>query len=152
MQVIDGTFAAYRDKSLPNDPFNPMANIVASMNYALSRYGSLEKAYNRPGGYADGGLVDGEGGSGLQDNGTMMYDNGGYLPPGITQVVNLTGKPEPVFTADQFAGMKGGQGGAKYNFDIDLNGTDVTASDVASEIMWAISREEHGGKFAGKAD
>ena len=154
MQVIGSTFAAYRDKGLPNDPFNPMANIVASMNYALSRYGSLEKAYNRPGGYADGGLVDGDesGFGGLQDNGTMMYDNGGYLPPGITQVVNLTGKPEPVFTADQFAGMGGGLGRGGINFDIDLNGTDVTAGDVASEIMWAITREEHGGKFAGKAD
>ena len=37
----------------------------------------------------------------LPYNGTMMYDNGGYLPPGLTTVVNLTGKPEPVFTADQ---------------------------------------------------
>jgi hypothetical protein len=152
MQVIGATFKTFRDKGLPNDIYNPMSNIVASMNYALSRYGSLEKAYNRPGGYADGGLVTDDGGmAGIADNGTMMYDNGGYLPPGLTTVLNLTGKPEPVFTADQFDGMRGGGGGPKYAFDIDLNGTDVTAGDVASEIMWAIDREEHGGKFAGKA-
>lgn len=64
MQVIDPTFRAYRDRSLANDVWNPFANIVASMNYALSRYGSLSRAYNRAGGYADGGLVTwhGEGG------------------------------------------------------------------------------------------
>ena len=30
------------------------------------------------------------------------YDQGGYLPPGITQVYNGTGKPEPVFTDAQW--------------------------------------------------
>jgi len=43
------------------------------------------------------------------------YDQGGYLPPGVTQVYNGTGKPEPVFTSQQFADMRaagaGGLGG-----------------------------------------
>ena len=56
MQVIDPTFAAYRDRNLPNDIWNPLANIVASMRYAKSRYGSLKSAYDRPGGYARGTL------------------------------------------------------------------------------------------------
>lgn len=54
MQVIDPTFAAYRDKSLPNDIWNPLSNIVASMRYAMSRYGSLSAAYDKSGGYANG--------------------------------------------------------------------------------------------------
>ena len=64
MQVIDPTFKSYRDKGLSSDIYDPMANIVASMNYALKRYGSLPKAYNRKGGYAEGGLVDGWHGEG----------------------------------------------------------------------------------------
>jgi murein DD-endopeptidase MepM/ murein hydrolase activator NlpD len=65
MQVIKGTFRAYAGKYKNTGPFmygvstDPMANIFASMKYALSRYGSLAKAYNRPGGYATGGLVGG---------------------------------------------------------------------------------------------
>lgn len=34
VQVIPGTFAAYRDKSLPNDRTHPLANLVAGMNWA----------------------------------------------------------------------------------------------------------------------
>ncbi|MGW8702268.1 lytic transglycosylase domain-containing protein, partial [Streptomyces eurythermus] len=65
MQVIEGTFRAYAGKYKNTGPklygvsTDPMANIYASMRYALSRYGSLSAAYNRPGGYARGGLVGG---------------------------------------------------------------------------------------------
>jgi SLT domain-containing protein/cell wall-associated NlpC family hydrolase len=61
MQVIDPTFAAYRDPSLPNNIWDPLANITASMRYALARYGSLSAAYNRAGGYDLGGVADGSG-------------------------------------------------------------------------------------------
>ncbi|MFJ2110628.1 peptidoglycan DD-metalloendopeptidase family protein [Streptomyces sp. NPDC087850] len=63
MQVIKPTFAAYAGKYKTTGPFmygvstDPMANIYASMRYALSRYGSLSKAYNRIGGYAKGGTA-----------------------------------------------------------------------------------------------
>lgn len=57
MQVIDPTFEAYKHPELINDIWNPMSNIVASMRYALARYGSIYKAYSRRGGYANGGLV-----------------------------------------------------------------------------------------------
>jgi hypothetical protein len=84
----------------------------------------------------------------------MMYDNGGYLPPGITQVVNLTGRPEPVFTADQFAGMQGGGGRQPLigNVDLSVNGTDLTPGDVIGELMYEVTRVEHGGKYAGWSD
>lgn len=60
MQVIRGTFQAYAGKYRNTGPFlygvsvDPAANIYASMRYALSRYGSLPRAYNRAGGYANG--------------------------------------------------------------------------------------------------
>jgi hypothetical protein len=62
MQVIRGTFERYAGKYRKTGPFmygvsvDPMANVYASMKYALERYGSLSKAYNRPGGYARGGI------------------------------------------------------------------------------------------------
>ena len=151
LQVIDPTFAAYRDKGLPNDIWNPMSNIVASLRYAKATYGSVGAAYLRGGGYADGGLV-GPQAAGVADNGTMMYDNGGYLPPGLTTVLNLTGKPEPVFTSEQFSAMEGGgRGGALWNGDIRVEGGNVTAGDIADEMLWTLHRIEHGGKHAGKA-
>ncbi|MFJ8923848.1 peptidoglycan DD-metalloendopeptidase family protein [Streptomyces sp. NPDC102415] len=65
MQVIKPTFGAYAGKYKKTGPFlygvstDPMANIYASMKYALSRYGSLSAAYNRIGGYAKGGIIGG---------------------------------------------------------------------------------------------
>ncbi|MET9729229.1 phage tail tape measure protein [Streptomyces sp. NPDC006458] len=55
MQVIDPTFNAYAGKLRGRGIWDPLANVYASMRYALSRYGSLASAYNRPGGYANGG-------------------------------------------------------------------------------------------------
>ncbi|WP_405911370.1 phage tail tape measure protein [Streptomyces longwoodensis] len=55
LQVIDPTFNAYAGKLRGRGIWDPLANIYASMRYALSRYGSLASAYNRPGGYANGG-------------------------------------------------------------------------------------------------
>ncbi|MEU9560350.1 phage tail tape measure protein [Streptomyces fumanus] len=81
MQVIDPTFNAYAGKLRGRGVWDPLANIYASMRYALARYGSLSAAYNRSGG----------------------YDSGGWLQPGATLSVNETGKPEPVFTAGQWS-------------------------------------------------
>jgi SLT domain-containing protein/phage-related protein len=60
MQVIRPTFQAHAGRFRKTGPFmygtsiNPLANVYASMRYALSAYGSLSRAYNRPGGYALG--------------------------------------------------------------------------------------------------
>ncbi|AZM53340.1 hypothetical protein DMA15_12715 [Streptomyces sp. WAC 01529] len=55
MQTIGSTFNAYAGKLRGRGIYDPLANIYASMRYALSAYGSLSKAYNRAGGYASGG-------------------------------------------------------------------------------------------------
>jgi SLT domain-containing protein len=55
MQVIGSTFSAYAGKLTSRGIYDPLANLYASMRYALSRYGSLASAYNRAGGYASGG-------------------------------------------------------------------------------------------------
>ncbi|WP_327379443.1 peptidoglycan DD-metalloendopeptidase family protein [Streptomyces sp. NBC_01212] len=62
MQVIKPTFEAYAGAMRSSMPklygvsTNPLANVYASMRYAKSRYGSLPKAYDRPGGYFNGGF------------------------------------------------------------------------------------------------
>jgi hypothetical protein len=79
MQVIGGTFRANRDSRAPDDVWDPLANVLASMKYAMNRYGSLPAAYGRPGG----------------------YDKGGLLPPGYSTVYNGTSRPEVVMTDAQ---------------------------------------------------
>jgi hypothetical protein len=87
---------------------------------------------------------------GLVHNGAMMYDSGGYLPPGITTVINATGRPEPVFSADQWDDMQvGGRSALIGNLDLDVNGTDLTPADVIGELLYQVERVNHGGKYAG---
>jgi hypothetical protein len=83
----------------------------------------------------------------LPYNGTMKYDNGGYLPPGLTSVVNLTGRPEPVFTADQWDGMDGGQGG-NIHYEPHFEGSGLTPADVADDLNFALRKVRREGKYS----
>lgn len=56
MQVIDPTFKSYARKGFNKNIYDPLSNILASIRYAVSRYGSLGRAYQGHG-YANGGLV-----------------------------------------------------------------------------------------------
>ena len=40
-----------------------------------------------------------------------LYDNGGWLQPGLSLVENKTGRPEPIFTGNEFDRMVAGNGG-----------------------------------------
>lgn len=53
MQVIDPTFKTYAAKGHDKNIYDPLSNILASLRYAKSRYGSLSKAYQGHG-YASG--------------------------------------------------------------------------------------------------
>ena len=150
-QFLDGTWGPYGSKTS-----DPAKQAQYGLEYIKGRYGSPAKAkafWEANHWYADGGVVPdgspvGQIGGGLPDNGTMMYDNGGYLPPGLTTVVNLTGKPEPVFTSDQFDRMRGGAGGG-FQYSPTFVGTDLTPEDVASDILFAAKRVGRGGVYAG---
>lgn len=83
MQTIDPTFQAHMDPG-HGDIWDPEDNLRASMNYAVATYGGLAAAYDRAGG----------------------YDNGGWLMPGTTLGINETDKPEPVFTNPQWTLIK----------------------------------------------
>lgn len=60
MQVIDPTFRAHARAPYNKDIWDPTSNILASMRYAISRYGSLAAAYQGVG-YENGGLVSKDG-------------------------------------------------------------------------------------------
>lgn len=53
MQVIDPTFKSYARTGYNKNIYDPMSNILASVRYAVARYGSLAKAYQGVG-YANG--------------------------------------------------------------------------------------------------
>lgn len=62
MQTIGSTFERYRDPGLPDNIYDPVANIVAGINYIKARYGSIENVQQAnpnmaPRGYAGGGIV-----------------------------------------------------------------------------------------------
>ncbi len=56
LQVIDPTFRQYAMPGFNSNIYDPLSNILASIRYALSRYGSLTNAY-RGVGYANGGII-----------------------------------------------------------------------------------------------
>lgn len=135
MQTIMSTFSAYARELAGRGIYDPFANIVASIRYANSRYGSAPVGWNQPGG----------------------YDTGGFLQPGWTPVWNGTGKREAVLDPRQTAAVE------RLARTLDTNRT--TASSIASvhidytrlgdSVANALHRKGvriTGGKLSGKLD
>lgn len=58
LQIIPGTWAAFRDPALPDDRRNPFANMVGALRYYKSQYGmDLTKMWGHGHGYDLGGLA-----------------------------------------------------------------------------------------------
>ena len=76
------------------------------------------------------------------------YDEGGYLPPGISTVVNGTGKPEPVFTAKQWDVLKGnvgeGAGASEVHNHFTFAKTDLTPASLAHAMNVQAARQRIG--------
>ncbi|QWY82294.1 tape measure protein [Gordonia phage Phishy] len=89
MQVKPGTFAGNRDARLPDDPFNVLANAVASLNYVKGRYGDPNGA-NWPtvAGYKDGGLRP------------MRGDKASVVPPNTFRVIGDRALNDEFFIPD----------------------------------------------------
>ena len=86
MQVIDPTFQAYKYPGYDNI-WDPLSNILASIRYTLSRYGSLANGWKGHG-YAEGiGTIT------ISDifNKIPMLANGGVVMPGQLFVANERG-------------------------------------------------------------
>ncbi|MFM9261875.1 phage tail tape measure protein [Rhodococcus sp. 5A-K4] len=99
MQTIPQTFEAYRDPGLPDNITDPVANIVAGINYIKATYGDISNvqqadANAAPMGYA-GGVVN-----------YGLYDGGGTIVPGTTLVQNDTGQNEYTLDAGATQALK----------------------------------------------
>ena len=89
-QTIKPTFEAYRNKSLPDNMMDPVANIAAAINYINAVYGGIAHVQ--------------------QANANMPpkgYDMGGALMPGLTLANNTTGVPEGVLNPTGLASIGG---------------------------------------------
>jgi SLT domain-containing protein len=140
MQVIPPTFAAYRSPALPNDIWDPVANIFAGSNYAIRRYGSLA---------AIDPLVRPRG-----------YDKGGWIPPGLNSVYNATGRPEPVLTASEHDGLlrwrhmnaaqaariRGGDN--RLMGDVHIHAEERRAGEIMDELWHRMRVARRGGVYA----
>jgi murein DD-endopeptidase MepM/ murein hydrolase activator NlpD len=140
---------------------------IAGARYIKDRYGTPKGAWDfwqRNHWYSDGGIYGdaptagpayqaGDNtaapGASLPYNGTMQYDSGGILPTGLTTVVNLTGKPERIFTDSQFEAMKGGSRGGSFTYAPTFNQSDLTSADVAQDLNFTFRKLTRGGKYAG---
>jgi TP901 family phage tail tape measure protein len=97
MQTIDPTFYAHAGAYGSRGPFDPLANIIASINYANSRYGSAPRGWDKAGGYKTGLW-------------RVPSDN---FPA-------LLHKDEMVAPADAADAIRSGAGGDTYNITINV--------------------------------
>lgn len=100
MQVIDPTFRRYAMKPYNKDIYDPLSNMIASIRYTVSRYGSLYRGWTARGykGYKNGGMpmngevyVANENGFGSEYIGRMgnkhVVANNQQITDGIKQAV-----------------------------------------------------------------
>lgn len=80
VQVIDPTFRAYAVPPYNQNIWDPLSNVLAGVNYAIHRYGSIP--------------------AGMRG---VAYDNGGPIPPGFTMAYNGTGQTEWALTGAQMS-------------------------------------------------
>lgn len=133
MQTIGPTFKAYMEPG-HGDIWNPIDNILASINYTMKQYGSLQAGWGRAGGYADGGLV----------TAPRLFDGGGVLSKGIQFIDHQREKPDYVLTHEQWRAMytiadnsaAKGRGGDTWN----LYGPD--ADEVSRRVIEKQKRKE----------
>ncbi|MEV6255588.1 transglycosylase SLT domain-containing protein [Nocardia sp. NPDC051911] len=129
LQVIPGTFAQYRDPSLPNDRTNPAANMAAALRYYRARYGTdLRTMWGQGHGYADGGWVEGIGGSrgdGIHARvspGEFIvnaYDAARNAP--LLEAINSSAWSSTRITSDGFPGAGAATGtGSGHNFSTTI--------------------------------
>lgn len=115
LQTIGSTFRAYARPGYDKNMVDPLSNMLASIRYAVSRYGSLLSAY-RGVGYENGGLINKDG----------LYRAGEGNKPEM--VLPLTKKTRSIELMGQALAFLSGNSGQSTS---NVAGTDNTKELVA---------------------
>ncbi|MFE0326330.1 peptidoglycan DD-metalloendopeptidase family protein [Streptomyces sp. NPDC058960] len=102
---------------------NPATQIQWGLGYIRGAYGSPSNAWAK-----------------WLSRSPHWYDDGGYLPPGLSLVANGTGKPEPVFTGSQWDDLRAAKsagGTTQVHADVrvfvgDREITDIVRTEVVA--------------------
>lgn len=132
MQVIDPTFQAYKYPGY-NNIWDPLSNILASIRYTISRYGSLARGWQGHG-YAEGiGTIT------ISDifKNVPKLAGGGMVMPGQLFVANERG-PELV-------GRYGNRTAVMNNDQITASVSDGVAEGVYRAMMSAMQNNRNSG-------
>lgn len=121
MQVIDPTFAAYARPGFNTNIYDPLSNILASIRYAVSRYGSLANAY-RGVGYANGGLVTKPGWIGEEHKPEMVIPLSNNKRNRALSLWKRTGSILGAYTPENspISGRSSSATGNVYYFDMNI--------------------------------
>lgn len=112
------------------------------LKYIKDRYGDPEKAWafhKRNNSYADGGHVK-----------AGLYDDGGWLQPGLTAALNKSGKPEAILTAKEWSSVHSliksneSRGGDTYN--VAVPEPKASAQQIVDTIYHQTRVARRGGK------
>lgn len=149
VQVVPGTFAAHRDKSLPNNRLDPLASLVAGMNYAKSKYGkNMLSVIGKGHGYSEGGRVAPY----------SLFDKGGLLrKTGEPQLIqHKKSRPDAVLTAQQWKDQRkiaqaAGErltGASRDNMELHVHANGVDVDEVArrgvEDFAWHLKHQMGG--------
>lgn len=138
MQVIRPTFQSYAGRYRKTGPFsygvsvNPMANVYASMRYALAAYGSLPRAYNRAGGYRNGTAGAAGGWHLFGEAGPEM----GFSPAGWR-----------VLNARKTAGLSGGRGVTIERLVLENHGVIGSRQETEDWLVESLDTLRRKGRF-----
>jgi hypothetical protein len=163
-QFLNSTWASVGGRKTSD----PRLQAEYGLKYIADRYGNPGNAWSfwnsqDPHWYHGGGVWSGptKGGDGAESQ-PLLFDTGGMLPPGLSAVLNLTGRPEPVFSDQQWKQIRdsGFAGGwiprGRQVGDINIPMTLISKSDpveaaqaAASAMNFEARRIRRGGRYAG---
>ena len=136
MQVIDPTFRSYAMKGFNKNIYDPLSNMLASIRYSLSAYGSLSRAWKGHG-YKYGGIINSPEIAALAENGK---------PEAVVPLVGRAMDPFAVGVAQKLGEIfnlnvtdRGND--SPYIFQVNLNGRQV-AEEVFRDINELQQRSE----------
>jgi len=136
LQVISPTFRKFAMPGYNKDIYDPLSNILASIRYSMSRYGSLANAYKGHG-YKYGGIINSPEIAALAENGK---------PEAVVPLVGRAMDPFAIGVAEKLGEIfnlnvtdRGND--SPYIFQVNLNGRQV-AEEVFRDINELQQRSE----------